>query len=598
MVEVGSSGNDLLITASGGAPPYLYSVDGGVDYQESAVFTGLSNDDYTIVVVDANGCMASSGFTLNLIQSAEVLTIGNDCAEAADGRITIGEIDGGFAPYQFSLNGGTAQADSEFSDLESGDYTLVITDANGSTLTIQTVTISAPPPLQLSTILAGNNLTLAGTGGTPPYQYSIDGGTVFTESAFFEELPNGSYNLQIVDSKGCSAAGTITINQILSASVTTIDVSCAGLSDGSLLISDIEGGEGPFTYQLGEGMVQEAPLFEGLQAGNYTVTIMDVNGNALDLTELTVGEPAPLELAATVELTTLTLLATGGTPPYQYSIDGGTNFEPSGTFTGLGNGTYEALVADANGCTVSVDATVNIIIDAVIEVSNLSCAGAADGSFLVQSVNGGAAPYTYQVNESGYGESPVFEGLDPGIYDLDIQDSEGFIYTITIEISSPMPLETEVEVIEDSLHITASGGIPPYQYSIDGGESFNSSFLITELPNGEYGVVVMDANGCQSTLQTVTVMVSGATDFPANWAVRLSPNPTTGPLIMEGNDFEVPELQWSLVSPLGQVLQSGLLVVTGHQWQLSLSLEQLPSGIYWVELRTPEVRGAWPVVKQ
>jgi hypothetical protein len=345
-------------------------------------------------------------------------------------------------------------------------------------------------------------------------------------------------------------------------------------------------------------MVQEAPLFEGLQAGNYTVTIMDVNGNALDLTELTVGEPAPLELAATVELTTLTLLATGGTPPYQYSIDGGTNFEPSGTFTGLGNGTYEALVADANGCTVSVDATVNIIIDAVIEVSNLSCAGAADGSFLVQSVNGGAAPYTYQVNESGYGESPVFEGLDPGIYDLDIQDSEGFIYTITIEISSPMPLETEVEVIEDSLHITASGGIPPYQYSIDGGESFNSSFLITELPNGEYGVVVMDANGCQSTLQTVTVMVSGATDFPANWAVRLSPNPTTGPLIMEGNDFEVPELQWSLVSPLGQVLQSGLLVVTGHQWQLSLSLEQLPSGIYWVELRTPEVRGAWPVVKQ
>jgi large repetitive protein len=48
----------------------------------------------------------------------------------------------------------------------------------------------------------------------------------------------------------------------------------------------------------------------------------------------------------------------GGTAPYQYSIDGGV-FDVNNLFASLDGGSYLITVQDANGCTVSASISVN-----------------------------------------------------------------------------------------------------------------------------------------------------------------------------------------------------------------------------------------------
>ncbi|MEQ8703548.1 MAG: zinc-dependent metalloprotease family protein [Phaeodactylibacter sp.] len=597
-VNISLTGNDLSLQGSGGTPPYQYSIDGGTTLGTPMEFSDLPNGTYSILTVDANGCSTAGSVTINLIIAAEVSATGASCSDAADGSLSIGTIEGGEAPYSYQLGEGAVQDSPVFDNLAAGTYDLTIFDASGNALQLQGLIVGAPALLELSLEVNLTSLALSAAGGTPPYQYSIDGGATLGMDAVFADLANGTYSVIVQDANGCTVAGQATINVIVAADAAVSDVSCAAGTDGRIVIAGIQGGALPYTYSLNGGDGQSSPEFEGLPAGPYAVQITDSNGSIFMLEGLLITEPAPVELSVEVNGAALSLQGSGGTPPYLYSIDGGTAFSDSGDFTGLGNGSYDLMVQDANGCSFSTFALINIITDASLEVGNLSCAGSSDGSITVLNVNGGFPPYTYQVNEGGFGDNPVISGLEPGLYELDVQDSEGFIFSTTVEVSAPLPLEVQVEVIQDSITIIALNGTPPYTYSIDGGMTFEQPGNISGLPDGDYGVVVMDANGCLSGLQTVTVMSTSIERFPANWVVRLSPNPTQGPLMMEGDGFEVSELQWSVVSPLGQVLQSGQLPVTGTRWQLPLSLGQLPAGVYWVRLQTATARGAWPVVKQ
>ncbi len=47
-----------------------------------------------------------------------------------------------------------------------------------------------------------------------------------------------------------------------------------------------------------------------------------------------------------------------GTAPYQYSIDGGTNWQPTGIFAGLAAGGYTVTVEDALGCSINIPVTI------------------------------------------------------------------------------------------------------------------------------------------------------------------------------------------------------------------------------------------------
>lgn len=570
-------------------------------YQHDASFT--TSDKVVFDLTDTEGGWRTAEVFQIVISDPAVLsalaavTNAIGCAGEADGAVEVA-VSGGLPPYMYTLNDGMPQPDSVFTNLPAGDYAIVVTDDLDQETALPVISLAEPDPLTLSAATSVNTLVLEAEGGTAPYQFSIDGGEIFGEAPAFDGLPNGVYDLVVEDANGCLASASFALNLLQSAQVTTTDNACAEAMHGSIMAADIQGGEAPYTFSLNGSDPQSNPAFTGLAAGSYDLQITDANGSQLVIAQILIDAPAPLGLNIALESNDLTLEASGGTAPYQYSIDGGITFGIPSTFPDLPNGTYNLVVQDANGCTRMSNATISIILSADITVMDASCSDAADGSLAVGTIEGGEAPYVYQLGEAPAQDSPVFDNLSPGSYDITIFDADGDALDISgVVVGAPALLNLSAEVEETTLMLSASGGTPPYLYSIDGGSTFVPDTVFTELSNGAYALIVQDARGCLSVLQMVTIMVSGVEQVPSNWNVRLSPNPTNGPVVLAGKGFESAALEWSLVSPLGQVLQSGHLPLLDQRWQLQLSIEPLPAGVYWVQLRTANGRGAWPVIK-
>ncbi|WP_299686020.1 Ig-like domain-containing protein, partial [uncultured Dokdonia sp.] len=98
--------------------------------------------DYSVVVTDTNGCTITVNATVTQPDSsvtADVTTTDENGATANDGTATVVP-SGGTPPYTYSWSNGETTA--TITDLDSGDYTIIVTDANGCTYE-ETVTVDS-----------------------------------------------------------------------------------------------------------------------------------------------------------------------------------------------------------------------------------------------------------------------------------------------------------------------------------------------------------------------------------------------------------------------------------------------------------------------
>ncbi len=508
----GGNTGSATVTASGGTAPYTYSwaPSGGT----GATATGLTAGNYTVTVTDANGCTITR--TYSITQPPALATTGSQvnvlCNGGTTGSATV-MASGGTAPYAYSWapSGGTS---ATATGLGAGTYTVTVTDANGCTIS-QTYTITQPPALTASATntpaTCGNpngTATVTASGGTAPYSYSWapSGGTGTTASA----LLAGSYTVTVTDANGCMTTATTIIANTggPTASITTIiDVSCNGGSNGSATAT-VSGGTAPYTYAWtpsgGTGSTGT-----GLAAGNYTVTVTDVNG-CITTTSVTITEPPALTTTGSqVNILcnggsngSATVVASGGTAPYAYawSPSGGTG----ATATGLSAGNYTATVTDANGCTTTQTFAITQppVLATTSSQVNVLCNGQCNGSATI-SASGGTAPYTYAWAPSG-GTAATATALCAGSYTVTVTDANGCTISQTYTITQPPALTASTTATpatcgspNGSATVTASGGTAPYSYSWTpaGGTAATATGLIA----GSYTVTITDANGCTTT---------------------------------------------------------------------------------------------------
>ncbi|MBI5915218.1 MAG: gliding motility-associated C-terminal domain-containing protein, partial [Bacteroidetes bacterium] len=129
----------------------------------------------------------------------------------------------------------------------------------------------------------------------------------------------------------------------------------------------------------------------------------------------------------------------------------------------------------------------------------VSCADGEDGS--ISAVVTGAAPFSF--GWSNGSTVPLAEGLPADSYTLTVTDANGCSTAGTAEITAPPPLATTFAVTDldcfgqndGAIFVETSGGVPPYEYSSDGG-NFQSGNAFTGLGPGAYETTVLDANGC------------------------------------------------------------------------------------------------------
>ncbi len=177
-------------------------------------------------------------------------------------------------------------------------------------------------------------------------------------------------------------------------------------------------------------------------------------------------------------------------------------------------GVKEDWLMTAEGCDSLVITTITYE-PATVAIHTLSdfngyplrCSDSADGEIEVTAV--GQAPFS--IAWSTLSTEPIITGLTMGSYTVTMTDALGCHSTASIQLEGPPPIELGFEVTDPDCFdthtglITAdpSGGIMPYQFSIDG-SAFQSSSIFGNLSEGMHQLMVMDQNLC-STLEVVSI---------------------------------------------------------------------------------------------
>ncbi len=525
----GSQDGRIAVSVSGGTPPYEYSADTGITYQTTSVINSLFAGTYTVLVRDDNGCIDTVGnVTLTdppATIKANVVITGISCNGLSDGSFTSTPSNGN-APYEFSLNGGSLVTNGTFSNLSIGTYVLVVLDDIGcrvdTTFNItQPAVLAAQISNNSSALCAGTStgtLTVAATGGTAPYQYTINGGTP-QSSNIFSNLAAGNYTIDVEDARGCQTQIFATINQpfTLNASqLFRIDVSCNGLSDGVAVVS-AAGGTPPYDFSIDGVNYLNNAAFSNLAGGTYTFYVRDANG-CTDTTDITIIDPSVISATATITGATcqgindgqIVVNATGATPPYKFAIAGGL-FGTDSTFSNLAAGTYNFSVRDVNLCeenfTFTVGNTSSIGITATH--TDVLCFGDSTGT-ISASGSAGTPPFQYSLNAGTLVSSGNFTNLASGTYLVRVQDANGCQKDTTITIVQPTDLVVTVvnttnascfNVNDGSIDIDVTGGTGTYTYAWTGGLPATQDQQ--NIGGGSYTVTVSDANNCTASATVV-----------------------------------------------------------------------------------------------
>jgi len=389
-------------------------------------------------------------------------------------------------------------------------YTVTVTDSNGCTDTdhvfINTGDLDFDTAYTNVSCYGGNDgaIDITPINGTLPIYFSWDNGET-TED--LTNLTAGTYYLTIVDTLGCHAYGNITISQPpeLIISSTTQDLSCFGDSDGSIDIS-ISGGTGPYSFAW-NNTTQTTEDINNLLANTYTVTATDAHSCTISLTS-TIYEPPQLQSSTSptdiscfgLSDGSIDLNVNGGTPPYSFNWS---NSSHDQNIINIPEGSYDVVITDANGCTITDNDTIIQPTEIIITntTTDIICHGGNDGSININ-VLGGVSPYQYDWSNGA--NSQNINNLTAGNYVVTVIDNNGCQGINAAQIIEPSQLFVSLPgdfiYCESNTSLTASvaGGISPYSLQWNTGDTTETIQYQTDYTD-VYSVTVTDDHGCTAS---------------------------------------------------------------------------------------------------
>jgi gliding motility-associated-like protein len=554
----GNDGSITGITASGtGTLTYNWNmvVSPTLDH------TNISGGTYGLLVSDAFGCNAVAGpFNVGLspgpaINTTNMTVVGTTCG-LNNGSISGITATGTGLTYQWN---GTSSPTLDQSNLASGNYTLVVTDAGSCTSTFGPVSIGASsnPVINSASISImtahcnqsdGSISGLNVSGGQAAYTYSWNSGAYNTLN--LSNIPAGNYNLQVTDNLGCIVnAGPFTVGNIAgpvlnSANAIVTAESCA-MNDGTISGLTVSGGTGTLTYTW-NGFGSPTLNQTNLSPGNYNLVVTDAFGCTANGGPFVVNAMVPLSLNQNSLVITQTgcigntgaisgLQVVGGINPVVSWSNGPSTLNISN----LGAGTYTITVTDDQNCSVQETFTVTSTSGLTLNtnnviVSNDNC-GVGSGSITGVTVSGGIAPYSYSWNSSPAQNSLNASNLTTGNYTLTVTDNGGCQATTSlfVGIVPPSTIDQTAVTVSNETCVGNNGAINGVQVSGNGPFTYAwtgsplTTLNLTNLNSGVYTLTVTDGNGCITNGSPITVgsMPSPNADFTMSSSI-VSPGET------------------------------------------------------------------------
>ncbi len=441
--------------------------------------------NYSVRVTNDAGCILSR--TVSIAQPAMInysyAIVNPTCNGLNNGSVQINTT-GGTGSLTLHFNGATEKAPFKFINLGAGKYPLKITDDNtGCIVFADSVEITEPDSLKLySQSVDANcdgsvygNLTLFVVGGTQPYTAQVTKGAYFlnvasvTSPYLITNLNPGIYNIKLVDSKGCLVTGKDTIAQ-------------------------------------------------GVEIVFGVAKIKDYNCQSLGIIEIT--EPS-------------------SDPEVTYSIDG-VNFGTTTLFENLVPDTYTITAKAATGCVNRKTITIldkNSPLDAsAVIVKEPTCFNKSDGVVQIN-VTGGSGNFVIVVDGQPASAETTIDSLSPGTHNYVVVDLDcGLVVTLSNSLFNPSNYSTQVSFVRNPtcsystdglLRLIPNGGTPgDYQYSVNGGSTYQFGNLFTNLKGGQYQMRVKDEIGCESQILDYTLVAPDSlalnTSFDNDFVTRTS----------------------------------------------------------------------------
>lgn len=569
----------LSVAASGGQMPYefLWSTGGMSDNItiNAGTQAGQSNF-YQLTVTDAAGCFSVDSFEVQTTVSVDsVRRFVSDVSvcEGQDGSITLLPLDGE-APYGFEWKGSsgingdtTGITDTLVIDgLAQGVYRVSITDSSpeGCVRVIRSIIVNGPgaavqgidlQPVSCAGAMDGS-ICLDVFGNDPQLEWDNGAAT-----ACIEGQPGGYYAVTVTDGACVTVLDSLFLPESdeLQLAFSGQAPSCSDASDGAIQ-AEAFGGAPPYSY-LWENDINFSDPF-GLSAGTYQLTVTDSKGcTIVDSFELMAPDPLELDLVRRGPIScqgasdgSLLVAGQGGTPPYRYDWEGGSN---TPLLVNLSPGQYTVTVTDFMGCEASMTYTMeetDSLELQLLTVDNPICVGESDGAIEVEGL-GGTPPYSYEWNTGDNGST--LSGLAVGLYEVYLTDAnECPADTLAVALDAVSVLDLEIDIDAPPCIGPNNGsislepqGTPPFSYDWEAGGSGAS---LDSVGFGKYLVSITDGQGCiydtvvtveapqvfNASISTVQPACANTADGLINLTVvnATGAPPFTPPLSYEWND--------------------------------------------------------------
>lgn len=542
-------GPDGALTAN--APTgivYVWTDINGIVIDSLPSIDSLMGGQYIVKVFDDRGCLTLDTVTLTGVtpMSFSNTTLQEPtCFGFNNGQIAIGVQDGQVPYVGYDWAPATVMPPNSpvISALTAGSYTVTVTDNVGCTL-VGTFVLDQPPAIVNAfdpTVMGqvscfGINpcdgeatAITAYSNGPGNFTYLWSDGS---PDSIRTDLCAGLNFVTISDANNCGIVDTIEITtppQITAANLVTTETFCFGDSTGSASLSAAGGNGGPYLYLWNTGAV--TPGINGVPAGNYTVTLTDVDGCTNSINTIAIGEPDPIVLATSSEdpdcfgretgQTTVTV--SGGVPSYIFiwEDDMGNNVGNADMAEMLKAGTYFVTVTDANGCTALTNSTIQDpppVMGDYEDFAALNCFG-DETIFRISSISGGSGgPYKFSVDFGAILDPSFPVSIGGGEHFITYIDFKGCQITEMITVAEPLPITVTFDPNVIEVELGATADLSP----IVTGTAFiadiiwtNSATLLNPdtlnataytFDNETYTLTVVDSFGC-SGVGTVMVTV-------------------------------------------------------------------------------------------
>ncbi len=616
----------VTVTNYTGTPTYQWLPGGAT----TASISNLTPGTYTCLVGLQSGCgintqtitanVGSVGASFNYTTTPQ----NPSCNNGNNGTANV-LVSGGVAPYTYTWTSTPAQNTATATNLAAGTYTVNVQDNTGC-IGSTTVTLINPPAIVATVTTSPTTCTgSVGTatanitsGGTAPYNYTWSTMPVQTGQNI-SGLTQGTYTVVISDLNSCTTTTTGVVGgQGFSWSLSALSTNpkCFGSADGTATVTVINPGASTFTYSWSTSPAQTTNMTTpNLAAGTYTVFVNDNNGCSSNASVTLISPPpitatvntSPTMCSGATGSATVSVLSGGGTP-FTYTWLISPTVQTTSIATNLAQGTYSVLVIDNNSCSTissgSVQSTGFTWTPAATS-SPTKCFGSVDGTATVTINNPPAgSTYTYIWTPSAQTTSVTTASLAMGNYTVTVKDNNGCVSTASTTVTQPTLLTASAQSnpamctsASGWVNAIVSGGTAPYTYGWSPTNPIQTAQMATNLAQGQYTVIVTDANNCTATAITsvgdttdLTVKASQSPDLCSKGVGKAIANPkgqapytyvwTTNPVqtTQTADSLKVGTYSVTVTDAFGCISNTSVMVIN-HDDVLSAQFLTTPAGV-------------------